>query len=53
MGIDGIIMITSFIIGCFGEIDKSIKNILLITFIITFILLGVLCGFWEKFEKDK
>lgn len=52
-GLDGLVMTISFIIGCFGEIDKPIRNSILITFFVTFMLLGVLCGLWSKFEKDE
>lgn len=53
VGVDGIVMITSFVIGLYGNTSMDVKNILLITFTITFILLAILCGLLEKIERDK
>lgn len=50
-GLDGCVMIVIFIIGLFGEIDESIRNIIPIIFVITFLLFVILCGLWSKFEK--
>lgn len=53
VGLDGIVVITSFIIGNYGNTSETMKSILLITFSISFVLLAILCGIWSKFEKDK
>lgn len=54
VGVDALIMIIDFIIGCFGKIDDElIRNIVLIIFIISFFLFVILCGYWSKLEKTK
>lgn len=53
VGLDGIVAISSFIIGLYGNTSKTMKNVLIITFVITFVFLAILCGLLEKIEKDK
>ena len=53
VGTDGIIMMVDLILGLSGKIDESMKTIILIVFIITFLIFIILSGLWCKFEKYK
>lgn len=50
--IDALMTVLSFIFAMFGII-QSIKNIVCMIFVFTFIMLPLFCGLWSKYEKSE